>query len=199
MGVPLTTNTKTSTRQQFTFEEEEPSNPLFPEIKRYTAMLSPQAVDDSFKRAFKVSTLLDLQKIEMKRKEQMEEHLRRKMKRGLRRPPAYPVVKQMESEIKIEDETLDDKEIEELREQQEDKEEQQAEAAQEVNKELNYNSAALSIPFDKTIVKNTEVDFHSFDVFDTSAHEQLVSWNYIARWQEPQSQEQTLQNIQKPI
>ena len=50
--------------------------------------------------------------------------------------------------------------------------------AEELHKELNYNSAALSIPFDKTIVKHTDVDFNNYEVFDTGALEQPVSSSY---------------------
>ena len=47
--------------------------------------------------------------------------------------------------------------------------------AEDLHKELNYNSAALSIPFDKTIVKHTDEDLNNYEVFDTGAHEQPVS------------------------
>ena len=55
------------------------------------------------------------------------------------------------------------------------------EGGQALNKELNYNSAALSIPFDKTIVKHTEEDFQNFEVFDTAAFEQPPDARHLTR------------------
>lgn len=172
MLAPLTSNSKLGPTQ-LTFEEDIGS-PIFPEIKKYSAEPSPHTVDKSIRKAFKASNLLSLKKIETQRQQSVHKHLKRKQKgrHNVPRPILLPESPTL-AEIKIEDgasKLVNSQNLDEIRGQQESKEVKQAEVAEDLHKELNYNSAALSIPFDKTIVKHTDEDLNNYEVFDTGAH-----------------------------